>query len=206
MTTAEVDMPFVLGPELAGTLMTPEEFDAVEECDERFVYELIHGVLIVTPPPLEAERGPNEELGYLLLTYRNQHPQGSALDDTLPEQHVRTVHSRRRADRVIWAGLGRRPDPENDPPSIAAEFISAGKRNRRRDYEEKRDEYMEIKVTEYWVIDRFRRIMTVYRNGLPDVVVTEQETYSTPLLPGFELPLARILGVADRWTKKKRKR
>jgi hypothetical protein len=28
-------------------------------------------------------------------------------------------------------------------------------------------------------------------------VITEQDTYTTPLLPGFELPLARLLAVAD---------
>jgi hypothetical protein len=27
--------------------------------------------------------------------------------------------------------------------------------------------------------------------------MSEQETYTTPLLPGFELPLAQILAVAD---------
>ncbi len=34
-----------------GMLMTPEEFDAVIDYDDRFVYELIHGVLIVSPAP-----------------------------------------------------------------------------------------------------------------------------------------------------------
>src|SRR5438132_5235121 len=97
----------VLGPELAGVFLTPEEFDAIEEADRNHRYELIDGRLIVTPPPLEAERGPNEEFGVLLYLYRHQHPQGSALDDTLPEQTVVTRGNRRRADRVIWAGLGR---------------------------------------------------------------------------------------------------
>jgi hypothetical protein len=30
-------------------------------------------------------------------------------------------------------------------------------------------------------------------------VVTEHETYTTPLLPGFELPLARLFAAADDW-------
>jgi len=30
-------------------------------------------------------------------------------------------------------------------------------------------------------------------------IVREQETCRTPLLPGFELQLARLLGVADDW-------
>jgi Uma2 family endonuclease len=115
-------LPLVLGPKLAGIFLTPEEFDAVEEADRNYRYELINGRLIVTPPPLEAERGPNEELGYRLLLYRDFHPQGSALNETLPEQTVITHSNRRRADRVIWCGLGRHPDPQQDLPSIVAEW------------------------------------------------------------------------------------
>ena len=99
-------------------------------------------------------------------------------------------------------GLGRRPDPTIDVPAIAVEFVSAARRDRRRDYEEKRHEYQEAGVVEHWIVDRFLRILTVYRNspqGSVEVVVSEQETYQTPLLPGFELPLARLLAVADRW-------
>ena len=47
-----------------GMLMTPEEFDAVTNYDDCYVYELIHGVLIVSPLPAPAERGPNETLGH----------------------------------------------------------------------------------------------------------------------------------------------
>lgn len=192
----------VLGLEMAGTFLTPEEFDAVEEVDRNYRYELIDGKLIVTPPPLEAERGPNEELGFLLNLYRHQHPQGSALDDTLPEHTVITGANRRRADRVIWTGLGRQPDPRLDLPSIVAEWVSESKRDWQRDFVEKRQEYREIGILEYWVFDRFRRTLTVYR-GAPEtpeeLVVHEGEIYRTPLLPGFELPLARLLAVADRW-------
>jgi hypothetical protein len=46
----------VLGPGLAGISLTPEEFDAIEEADPLYRYELINGRLIVTPPPLEVER------------------------------------------------------------------------------------------------------------------------------------------------------
>ncbi len=193
----------VLAPALAGTLMSPKEFDAAVQADEGFNYELIHGVLIVTPPPLEEERGPNEELSLLLRLYRMQDPQGSALDDTLSEQHVPTFSNRRRADRVIWTGLGRAPNPWKDMPSIVVEFVSEGKRSRHRDYVEKREEYLASGVREYWIIDRFGRSMTACRLGGPDVIVAHDEIYRTPLLPGFELPVARLLEVADRWSASK---
>lgn len=192
----------VLGPELAGTLMTPDEFDAVEEYDHDYRYELIHGVLVVTPIPLSAEVGPNEWLGQQLLNYRDSHPHGRALDATLPERYVRTGDSRRRADRVIWAGLGRMPDERLDTPTIVVEFVSEGRRNRHRDYIEKRDEYRAIGVREYWVFDRFQRCLTVFFDASAqpaERVVNEAERYHSPCLPGFELPLAKLLAVADAW-------
>jgi hypothetical protein len=72
----------VLGPESAGMLMTPEEFDAIEDYDENYRYELIHGVLVVSPLPLPLETGPNELLGHYLLGYQESHSQGSSLDLT----------------------------------------------------------------------------------------------------------------------------
>src|SRR5713226_6431585 len=90
----------VLRPQLAGASLSPEEFDAVEEVDRDYRYELINGRLIVTPPPLQAERGHHEELGRILLTYPDHHPHGPALDDTLHEETVVTAQNRRRAHRV----------------------------------------------------------------------------------------------------------
>ena len=110
----------------------------------------------MSPSPLEEERSPNGELGYWLRLYRERRPQGAALNETLYEQTVKTRRNRRRADRVIWTGLGR-PPRRSDVPSIVIEFVSEGKRDRKRDYEEKRDEYLEIGVKEYCIIDRFKR-------------------------------------------------
>jgi Uma2 family endonuclease len=192
-----------------GMLMTPEEFDAVTDYDDLFVYELIHGVLIVSPHPAEGERGPNDTLGYWLLSYRDQNPEGFRLDATLPEQTIFGSENRRRADRAIWLGLGRLPNLQLDVPSIVAEFVSKRKRDRTRDYEEKRREYQAIGVSEYWVIDRFQRTMTVYKSlpgELAELIVKAEETYRTPLLPGFELPLAKLLKVADDWAESARRR
>ena len=91
-----------------------------------------------------------------------------------------------------------------DVPTIAVEFVSRRRRDLLRDYEEKRREYLALGVAEYWIIDRFRRTMTVYHNPprVPaEQVVAENEVYHTDLLPGFELPLARLLAVADQWRK-----
>jgi Uma2 family endonuclease len=193
--------PGCVGLESAGMTLTTEEFDAIANYDEDYRYELIRGVLVVSPFPSEAECDANEELGFLLRNYQYRHPHGSALDKTLSERYVITAN-RRRADRVIWVGLGRVPAPKGDPPAIVVEFVSSSRRDRRRDYEEKRSEYLEAGVHEYWIIDRFRRTMTVFLNrpeGVEEVTIPETGTCRTELLPGFELPLARLLAVADDW-------
>ena len=157
------DSPTVLGPDSAGVLMTSEEFDEITDYDDGFRYELIRGVLVVTPVPSEAEASPNDEL-VMLRQYQREHADGAALDETIPERYVRTSTGRRRADRVVWTRLGRRPDPAADVPAIVVEFVSSSRCDHRRDSEEKRREYQQAGVVEYWIVDRFARQMTVYRN------------------------------------------
>lgn len=200
---SSVELVEIYGAQSSGTLMTPEEFDTAEDWDELFVYELINGVLIVNPPPSAAERGPNELLGFLLRLYQDQHPQGRSLDYTLPENTIPSSQNRRRADRVIWAGLGRMPDVQHDPPTIVVEFVSKGLRNRQRDYHAKRTEYMELSVAEYWLIDRFRRTMTIVimteNKQYQERTLSESDVISTGQLPGFEVPLAKLMAEADKF-------
>jgi Uma2 family endonuclease len=141
-----------------GTLMAIEEFESLteENCDPRFRYELINGVVIVNPPPGDFEIDANDELGHLLRKYQET-PAGKALDKTLFEREVRTRVGIRRVDRALWIGFGRPIRSKRDRATNLVEFVSAGKRAMLRDYEEKRDEYLEIGAKEYWVIDRFRR-------------------------------------------------
>lgn len=193
-----------LGPELNGIAMAVDEFDAVDDFDDLYQYELIHGVLIVNPIPAEQESDPNEELGHLLRKYREEHPQGFSLDATLQERTIVTGDNRRRADRVIWSGLGRVPEPRRDVPTIVVEFVSQGRRNWLRDYVEKRDEYLAVGVQEYWIIDRFRRTMTVHKksgSSIEEQIVPEGKSYCSERLPGFELPVDRLFAAADRWNK-----
>ena len=199
MATVESEV-LQLGQESNGTLLSPWEFDAAD-FEPGWRYELVNGVLIVNPPPLLAERDPNEELGRWLRNYQESHPSGSKLDLTVSEQTVKIGPHRRRVDRAIWAGLGRLPE-KDETPTICVEFISEGKRNRQRDYDIKRDEYRSAGVREYWIIDRFKHTMTVHhftRRKMSKKVLTRRQTYITKLLPGFKLSLSKLFEFADRW-------
>ena len=119
----------VLGPESAGLLMSAEEFDEIEQYDDNYQYELVHGVVVVSPIPLPVERGPNELLACFLWQYQETHPQGKALDLTLPQEYVRTATGRRIADRLIWAGLGRMADRQG--PAFDCRGIRVGDQARK---------------------------------------------------------------------------
>ncbi len=193
-------LPPSFGPTDNGRVMSLREFDR-GEFERGWRYELVNGVLIVSHAPVLNERDPNEELGHILRTYQEHHPQGSALDLTVPEHDVETGNNRRRADRAIWAGLGRLPR-KNETPTITVEFVSKDRRDWVRDYETKRDEYLDAGVSEYWIFDRFTEILTVWtqKNGRrTKKMFSANETFSTPRLPGLVLGLRKLFDLATRW-------
>ncbi len=201
MNDSSVTETLRLGPEAAGSLLSPAEFDAAE-FKEGWRYELIHGVLVVTPPPGRRERDPNEELGHWLRQYQEQHPEGANLDLTISEETLHTATERRRADRAIWAGLGRLPE-EGEPPTLVVELVSPGRQDRHRDSVGKRDTYLDAGVREYWIVDPKERAMTVHPRQEGDWHtrrIGTEATYTTRFLPGFVLPVGRLLSLAARWS------
>jgi Uma2 family endonuclease len=91
-----------LGPRDAGLAMSLDEFEDANY-EAGFRYELIHGLLVATPPPLEEERDANEELGYMLREYQKRHPRGKVLDLTLP--NTTSVPKNRIGVPIAQSGL-----------------------------------------------------------------------------------------------------
>ncbi len=183
----------------AGLRMALDEFRAIDDFEEGYRFELIQGILVVTPPPSPAHSNSNDELAYLLRAYRENNPQGKCIDGTFTDCELVTSIGLRVADRAIWVGLGRLPRPDQDVPSIVIEFVSPGKASYLRDFEHKRDEYLNLGCQEYWVFDRFDRTMAVFRPNVPWLVVSEDQNYVTELLPDFLLPVKRIMAAADEY-------
>lgn len=179
-----------------GMLLSAQEFDRISDWEPHYHYELLNGVLIVVPPAGAGERSSNDVLGFLLRTNEWQHPQGRVLDDRLPEQTVRIGNDRRVADRTLWVGLGRVPNPLTDVPEIVIEIVSRSSRDRKRDYEVKRAEYLAAGVREYWIIDRYRKRFTRFSADGTNEVLGPSEDYQTQLLPGFHLPLSQVFVAA----------
>lgn len=187
------------GGDSAGIRLTAEEFTRARNFDRLYRYEVVNDVLVVRPNQCHQNRLLSQDLGFRLYTYRLARNERLL---TVYEEPVRTRHSIRRVDRAIWLSTSGEPNPRIDVPVILVDFVSAGRRVMFRDYLDRRDEYLTIGVKEYWVIDRFDRTMTVFTGAVDaplETVVKESGVYSTPLLPGFALPLADILTEADKF-------
>jgi len=181
--------------------MSAAEFDTLSGLPAGYRYELINGVLIVSPFPGIGERDANGELEFILRDYQRRHPKGRCLQLTVAEQDLKFGSTRRRCDRAIWCGGTNTPDPAHDLPQIVIEIVSQRQRDRQRDYEIKRDEYLRAGIREYWVIDRFERLMTVSIGGKTQLY-SSNDRYQTDLLPGFELNLSDLFQLTDRWLEK----
>ena len=91
-----------------------------------------------------------------------------------------------------------RPTPKipDRVPELMFEIVSPGREDRDRDYVEKRADYHRVGVREYVIIDRFEKQVTVLTytpEGYEEHVLTPGDTYTSPLLPGLEIPLAEVL-------------
>ena len=189
----------------AGLRLTGGEFDAVTDYDENFLYELTRGVVVVSPIPSSRHEEPIDQLAYLLRKYQYEHPNGAALDRTLPGRYVRVPGGDRRR-------------PAAGGPGDLARIGAGGGRGRRRadgrrrgrvplpprphagpfpgNRETKRAEYRAAGVKEYWIPDRFADpgpTLTVCAADGSERVVGPAETYETPLLPGFAFRPADVL-------------
>ncbi len=77
-------------------------------------------------------------------------------------------------------------------PDLIFEFVSAHRGDQERDYIDKRGEYYAIGVREYVIVDRFKQSalqLTWQETDFSERVLSATQTYTTPLLPGLQIPL-----------------
>ena len=172
--------------------------DFVHFPDDRKRHELIDGEHYVTPAPNIRHQGILGNLYLLIGNWLEEHPIGrvfvAPLDVVL--SHFDIVEpdllylSNERAAQVIT------PLHIRGVPELVVEIAS--KNTRKRDETIKRRLYERSGVSEYWVIDPAIDVVRVYRCegnrlGRPQEFSREaSDLLTTSLLPGLELPLARI--------------
>jgi Uma2 family endonuclease len=184
-----------LGPNDAGRALSSEEFaDAIYE--EPWKYEREKGRLIVMSP--DGKRHVLTMSPWLkrLMVYWADNPR--IVDLVSPNAWVRVDDG---TDRIgdICVYLAHDPPVLNIPdqvPEMMFEIVSPGRKSRDRDYVKKRNEYYQLGVREYVVVDRFKKQVTVHSHtpeGYQEQILKRGDLYQSPLLPGLAIPLDEVL-------------
>lgn len=200
MATATVRV----GPADNGRRMDLDEFDEAEG-QEGYLYELGRGIVIVTGIPDIPHFRQVNSIRQQLSRYEESHPGlirfmggGSECKILLED-----LNSERHPD---WSIYLTEPPAEKDAwsvwiPELVIEVVSPGSAH--RDYVEKREEYLQFGIREYWIIDADQRQMLVLRRSRgrwAERVVRPGQIYETSLLPGLKFDCGTVLEAARRRT------
>lgn len=178
------------------TRITADEFLAMErdEFDTRR-YELVDGEVVVNAPVLWHQHVSLEIAGTLRAWAQAERGRGVAtiwIDVKLDQYNVYEPD-------VLWYAQDRAPSLTDRPPypipGLAVEVRSPS--TWRKDVGRKKAVYEARGVGELWLVD-FTAVL-VYRRSGPkqatfdvELELAPEETLTSPLLPGFALPVARL--------------
>jgi Uma2 family endonuclease len=177
----------------AGLTMSADEYLALGETPDR--YELVHGVVLMSPSPLSDHNEIAAELIFQLKLFARR----SGAIRLFPENDVRfedaTVYqpdiSVYRADRVS----GVRPRL-TIPPDLIVEILSEG--TKALDLVTKRRDYERFGVGEYWVVDPVSGEVRGWRRTgtrFEDIAV-EGDSLTSAAISGFTLDLRPLRSIA----------
>ena len=182
--------------ELPQVRYTYADLEAFPEGDGKR-YEIIDGELFVTPSPALRHQEILRNLVVRMQQYLDDHPLGTLFfapldvvfsDDNVVEPDLLYI-SKARAERMTKKNIQGAPD-------LVVEVLSES--TRRTDEIRKRKLFERHDVVEYWIVDPELDTIKVFRREGPrferaaELSLEGHDTLSTPLLPGFELPLERV--------------
>lgn len=185
-----------LGKKDDGMLLTAEEF-AEADFEEPWRYERVKGRLVVMAPEGQDHIVTGQPFLVELCAYLKSHPE--IVEFVVPQAWVRPDEDTDRMGDlgVFLVSKRARPKIPDRVPELVVEVVSKGKRDRKRDYEEKREEYHRLGVKEYVIVDRFEHRVTVLewkKDGYTERVLGPEESYTTGLLPGLSIALKVVVG------------
>ena len=185
-----------MNPASAGARLTYDDFALFPDDGKR--HELIDGEHYVSPSPNIRHQRISITLVLLIGNWLEDHPLGQLFtapsdvvlsDFDVVEPDLLYVSNARAAALLTPANVQGAPD-------LVIEIGSPS--TRKRDETIKRHLYERAGVSEYWVVDPDTDVVRVYRRdgdmfGRAIELTREAgDVLTTPLLPGLELPLARI--------------
>jgi Uma2 family endonuclease len=163
-------------------------------------YEIIDGELFVTRAPHWKHQAVCVKIGTQLDIWSTQTGLGRVAfapgiiftdaDNVIPD--------------VVWASHQRLAELLDEAghltgaPELVIEVLSPGEKQQQRDRQLKLKLYSIQGVQEYWIFDRERQKVEIYRreNAVLKLAVTlyKQDNLTSPLLPGFSCPVELLFG------------
>ncbi|HLJ10403.1 MAG TPA: Uma2 family endonuclease [Planctomycetaceae bacterium] len=164
--------------------------------EEPWRYELVNGKLVVMSPTGDEHVEITEPFRDALVAYKLALPQRVAR--VVSDAWIRINQTTQRiADLAVYLSNPRtKLKIPLRIPELIFEVVSGGGEDRKRDYVDKRAEYLRIGVKEYVIVDRFERRVTVLRRSRGRFVESHLgpgDVYTSPLLPGLKIPLKGII-------------
>lgn len=177
-----------------GRKMTLEEFREADE-EPGYLYELARGVLRVIDFPGDYHSQVIHNVHEAFSDCRRVQPysilwvgHGSDIRLIIPE-----LESDRHPDLAVVFRDAARTARGRQIPALIVEVVSPGKRAQKRDFEDKREEYLNLGIREYWTVDPLtRRVVILNRRGEATCPAWESREFHeddvivSELLPGFE--------------------
>jgi Uma2 family endonuclease len=187
---------------------TVADLENLPDDDNR--YEVIDGELYVSKAPHADHQDALDEIVFALRAWDRHKERGWQLSGigiifafdagVIPD--LVWVSVERLAAVFIDPTTGGRDGKLHAAPDLAVEILSPGERNEQRDRETKLKLYSRQGVREYWIVDRERQAIQVYRR-----VETAQlemaatfvvgDTLRSPLLPGFALSVGDVFRLPE---------
>ena len=182
------------------TKLTYEDY--VQFPDDGLRHEIIEGDHYVSPPPLVRHQRILLRLSHLIQTYLDTNPVGEML--FAPVAVLLSEFNVFEPDLFYMCAARLHLLTEKNlqgAPNLVVEILSPSTKSRDRHL--KRDVYERTGVEEYWVVDPDQNVVDVYRRhdstaapgrifSIP-IRYARTQILNTPLLPGLELPLDKIL-------------
>lgn len=181
-------------PQFNGLRLTADEFFALP--DDGFRYELVNGVVIVTPSPLPRHQLVALEISSQLHSYLRKKPAGKVF----PETDVHLGQGAAGGDLVYRPEivyfrsqrLGSLDERLVGPPDLVVEVVSPP--TRYKDIRTKRDDYERCGVGEYWIVDPDHDSLTFLRHdGQKFVEVAPAgDAFASQVVEGFVLNISDV--------------
>jgi len=177
-------------------LLTVADLEAFPD-DDGNRYEVIEGELFVSYSPGLTHQIVSDNIVHLMRSYLDENPIGivvstiglilSEYSGVIPD----IVFFKRESTARIVTG-----ERLTSAPEIVIEILSPGSENIRRDRVAKLHLYEKHGVLEYWIVDREKQGIEIYRlldtRLKPLGVFTDGDYLTTPILPGFSCSASEL--------------